>query len=172
MGDPRTVIVLRSGSDTEMTSGFAGREARLGHRGAGDRARARRRPRVTRALRDHHVPFKRSGTDANVPLRGLIPGRSDGQAAASHRRRPHVHAGHRRDDRRPSRRVSSATCLGSTAAGGQDPRKVVGIFDADGSVAESELWCDASVLQARISAATGPSRSTPGSSRRREPSRR
>ena len=28
-GDPRTVIVMRSGSDTEMTSGFSGEEARL-----------------------------------------------------------------------------------------------------------------------------------------------
>src|SRR5262245_33803501 len=28
-GDPQTVIVLRSGSDTEMTSGFGGEEARL-----------------------------------------------------------------------------------------------------------------------------------------------
>src|SRR5919108_4609985 len=28
-GDPRTVIVLRSGSDTEMTSGFSGEMARL-----------------------------------------------------------------------------------------------------------------------------------------------
>ena len=29
IGDPRTVIVMRSGSDTEMTSGFSGEEARL-----------------------------------------------------------------------------------------------------------------------------------------------
>src|SRR5919112_3261229 len=28
-GDPRTVIVMRSGSDTEMTSGFSGEQARL-----------------------------------------------------------------------------------------------------------------------------------------------
>src|SRR5215510_13884234 len=28
-GDPQTVIVLRSGSDTEMTSGIAGEEAKL-----------------------------------------------------------------------------------------------------------------------------------------------
>src|SRR5919112_6505911 len=28
-GDPRTVIVLRTGSDTEMTSGFSGEQARL-----------------------------------------------------------------------------------------------------------------------------------------------
>src|SRR5919205_150119 len=34
-GDPQTVIVLRSGSDTEMTSGISGEEARLITEGPG-----------------------------------------------------------------------------------------------------------------------------------------
>ena len=33
-GDPQTVIVMRSGSDTEMTSTFSGERRRLDHRGA------------------------------------------------------------------------------------------------------------------------------------------
>ena len=35
---------------------------------------------------------------------------------------------------------------------GQNTWKVVGIFDAHGSAAESEIWCDAKVLQPRLSA--------------------
>jgi putative ABC transport system permease protein len=37
--------------------------------------------------------------------------------------------------------------VGSAVRSGKTSWNVVGIFDAQGSVAESELWCDASVLQ-------------------------
>src|SRR5918999_5955940 len=72
-GDPQTVIVLRTGSDTEMTSGFSGEEARL----------ITEAPAIEKGTDGVHaspelfviiaVPLKRSGTDANVPLRGVSP---------------------------------------------------------------------------------------------------
>ena len=37
--------------------------------------------------------------------------------------------------------------VGSSVRWGENTWQVVGIFDANGSVAESELWCDARVLQ-------------------------
>ncbi len=37
--------------------------------------------------------------------------------------------------------------VGNTIHSGQNTWKVVGIFEADGSVAETEIWCDARVLQ-------------------------
>ena len=37
--------------------------------------------------------------------------------------------------------------VGSTTHWSQNTWQVVGIFDANGSVAESEIWCDAKVLQ-------------------------
>jgi putative ABC transport system permease protein len=37
--------------------------------------------------------------------------------------------------------------LGSTVRSGQNEWKVVGIFEADGGVAETEIWCDARTLQ-------------------------
>jgi putative ABC transport system permease protein len=37
--------------------------------------------------------------------------------------------------------------LGNTIVSGQNRWQVVGIFEADGGVAESEIWCDSRVLQ-------------------------
>src|ERR671913_1550724 len=72
-GDPQTVIVMRSGSDTEMTSGFSGEEARL----ITEAPAIERGPDGVHASPELFViighPLRRSGTDANVPLRGLTP---------------------------------------------------------------------------------------------------
>ncbi len=72
-GDPQTVIVLRSGSDTEMTSGFGGEEARIISEAPG----LEKGPEGNLASPELFVivghPLKRSGTDANVPLRGVTP---------------------------------------------------------------------------------------------------
>ncbi len=50
-GDPRTVIVLRSGSDTEMTSGFGGDDVKLISEGPGIERGPNGPVRVARALR-------------------------------------------------------------------------------------------------------------------------
>ena len=147
-GDPRTVIVMRSGSDTEMTSGFSGDHARL----------ITEAPGISRAAAGPHaspelfviinVPLSRSGTDANVPLRGLGP--------IALKVRPKVRIVEGRMftpgsseivvGRAASQQFRGLT-VGSTLRAGKMSWPVVGIFDADGSVAESELWCDARVLQ-------------------------
>ena len=147
-GDPRTVIVMRSGSDTEMTSGFSGEAARL----------ITEAPGIERGADGVHAspelfviighPLKRSGTDANVPLRGLTP--------IALQVRPGLHIAEGRMftpgtseivvGRAASRQFSNLT-VGSTVKSGKMTWQVVGIFDAGGSVAESELWCDAKVLQ-------------------------
>src|SRR5215210_3434427 len=72
-GDPQTVLVMRSGSDTEMTSGFSGEDAKLITEAPG----IERGPDGVHASPELFVivghPLKRSGTDANVPLRGISP---------------------------------------------------------------------------------------------------
>jgi len=147
-GDPRTVIVLRSGSDTEMTSGLSGEDARLITEAPG----LEQGPDGPHASPELFVivghPLKRSGTDANVPLRGLSP--------AALKVRPAFELGEGRMftpgtneivvGRAASQQFSGLT-LGATVRWGEASWQVVGIFDADGSVAESEIWCDARVLQ-------------------------
>jgi putative ABC transport system permease protein len=147
-GDPQTVIVMRSGSDTEMTSTFSGEEARL----------ITEAPGIERAEDGVHaspelfviiaVPLSRSGTDANVPLRGVPP--------AALKVRPQIKIIEGRMFTpgtseivvgRAASRQFSGVGVGSTVRSGKTSWQVVGIFDAGGSVAESELWCDPSVLQ-------------------------
>jgi len=147
-GDPQTVIVMRSGSDTEMTSAFSGEEARL----------ITEAPGIERGADGVHaspelfviiaVPLARSGTDANVPLRGLSP------RALTVRPTVKITEGRMFQTGtseiivgRAATKQFSGVSIGSTVYSGKNPWRVVGIFDADGSVAESELWCDAAVLQ-------------------------
>jgi putative ABC transport system permease protein len=147
-GDPQTVIVMRSGSDTEMTSTFMGEEARIITEAPG----IERGPDGAHASRELFliiaVPLSRSGTDANVPMRGL--------SAVGFKVRPQVNISEGRMFTpgtteivvgRAASRQFSGLSVGSTVRSGKTSWQVVGIFDADGSVAESELWADASVLQ-------------------------
>jgi putative ABC transport system permease protein len=147
-GDPQTVIVLRSGSDTEMTSGITGEEAKLISEAPG----IEQSTDGTHASPELFVivshPLKRSGTDANVPLRGLTP--------MALKVRPSVRIIEGRMfqpgtneivvGRSASNQFSGLT-VGTTVRWGESTWNVVGIFDARGSVSESELWCDAKVLQ-------------------------
>ena len=147
-GDPRTVMVMRAGSDTEMTSGFAGDDARLITEAPG----IERGPDGVHASPELFViighPLQRSGTDANVPLRGLTP--------IALRVRPDLHIVEGRMftpgtseivvGRAASRQFANLA-VGSKVRSGKMTWQVVGIFEARGSVAESELWCDAKVLQ-------------------------
>jgi putative ABC transport system permease protein len=147
-GDPRRVIVLRSGSDTEMTSGLGGDDANL-IRDAPGIGRSSEGPNASPELFvivGH--PLKRSGTDANVPLRGVT--------AAALRVRPELKIVEGRMlefgtnevivGRAASRQYSNLD-VGTTVRWGEGTWRVVGIFDAAGSVAESEIWSDARVLQ-------------------------
>jgi putative ABC transport system permease protein len=147
-GDPRTVIVMRNGSDTEMTSGISGEEARL----------VTEAPGIERGEGGVHaspelfviinLPLTRSGTDANVPLRGLSP--------IALQVRPTIRIVEGRMFTpgsseivvgRAASKQFAGLSVGSTLRSGKMSWQVVGIFDAAGSVAESELWCDARVLQ-------------------------
>jgi putative ABC transport system permease protein len=147
-GDAQTVIVLRSGSDTEMTSGFSGEEARL----ISEAPALEKGPEGPHASPELFVivghPLKRSGTDANVPLRGLTP--------IALKVRPQVKIVEGRMFTpgtneivvgRSASRQFLGLSNGTSVRWGESSWLVVGIFDAAGSVAESEIWCDAKVLQ-------------------------
>ena len=114
------------------------------------RARRPDRAGVGGALR-HHRPAEEvdAGTAANVPMRGIEPHGAGGARGGLDRRGPDVAVRHQRGDRRPrrQRRSSPASTSATTIASGQNTWKVVGIFEADGGVAETEIWCDARVLQ-------------------------
>jgi putative ABC transport system permease protein len=148
VGDEDTVMVMRSGADSEMTSGMTGDHARIIQDKPGI-ARDAEGPLASPELFvivDH--PLQRSGTDANVPLRGVTPRAFkvhtnvkivEGRAFEPGRNE--IVAG-----RAASRQFKGLT-IGSSVKWGETEWHVVGIFEAGGSAAESELWCDAKVLQ-------------------------
>jgi putative ABC transport system permease protein len=148
-GDPSTVLILRAGSDTEMTSGLAGDAARVIQDAPGIARDGSGNPMTSPELFvvvDH--PLKRSGSPANVPLRGVTE-----EAFKVHK---NLKIGDGRNfqpgqneiiaGRAASRQFLDLT-VGRQIKWGENTWTLVGIFDDGGSVSESELWCDVKVLQ-------------------------
>ena len=160
-GDPDIALVLRAGSDTEMTSGFymehvnaiaeaPGVARAVSHDGGG-------RPRgdtggdalvSPELLVIINVPLRRNGIEAQAPLRGVLP------VAFDVHHRLSIVAGRRftpgRNEvivGRAAQRQYAGLDIGSTITSGQNAWRVVGVFEDDESVAEGEIWCDARVAQ-------------------------
>jgi len=148
VGDPQTVIVMRAGSDTEMTSGLSGDMARLIMDTPGI-ARTERGPIASPELFVIVAhPTKKDPSDANVPLRGVseeaLGVRPEVKIVEGRMFTPgtnEIVVG-----RGASRQFANLT-VGSSTKWGQNNWQVVGIFEAHGNAAESEIWCDAKVLQ-------------------------
>jgi len=141
-------IVLRSGSDTEMMSGLTGDEARLISEAPGIVQGANGPQASSELFVIINLPKRSTGTDANVPLRGVVP------AAVEIRDRFVVTQGRFFEWGLAevvvgigASREFAGLKLGDEIEVGRDRWPVVGIFEAEGGIAESEIWCDASVLQ-------------------------
>jgi putative ABC transport system permease protein len=143
-----TAIVLRSGSDSEMMSGLQRDDTRLIAEAPG----VRRGPSGPLASAELYVivdvPKRSTHTDANVPLRGVQP------AAFDVRDEVRMIEGRRFEPGKNEVVVGKLAAsqfagldLGSRLHWGQNEWTVVGIFSANGGLAESEIWCDAGVLQ-------------------------
>ena len=147
-GSPAVALVLRSGSDSEMTSGLTHDNTRL----IADAPGVARNAAGALASAELYViinlPKRSTGTDANVPLRGVSP------TAFEVRGNVTLRAGRRFEPGRNEVVVGAGAArqfagleVGRTIRVGQNDWAVVGIFAADGGVAESEIWTDAAVLQ-------------------------
>ena len=93
-------------------------------------------------------PRKTTGTDANVPLRGV--------SAAALEVRPEVKIVEGRMFEQGRNEIIAGRAaagqfanlsVGSSVRWGENTWQVVGIFEAEGNISESEIWCDAKVLQ-------------------------
>jgi putative ABC transport system permease protein len=145
---PATALVLRAGSDTEMSSGLELEHTRI-IKDAPGVARAADGPLASAELFVVvDVPKRTTGTDANVPLRGVEP------AAFAVRPAVEIVEGSRfREGRnevivgRAAAREFAGLEVGNHLRWGESTWEVVGVFTADGAVYESEIWADARVLQ-------------------------
>jgi putative ABC transport system permease protein len=153
-GDPDIALVLRAGSDTEMTSGFYMEHVNAiadapgvarDSGGARDGGEALVSPELLVII---NVPLRRNGIEAQAPLRGVLP-----VAFKVHHRLSIVSGRHFNPGRnevivgRAAQRQYAGLEIGSTIRSGQNAWRVVGIFEDDESVAEGEIWCDARVAQ-------------------------
>jgi putative ABC transport system permease protein len=147
-GDPDTVLVLRAGSDTEMTSGFYLEHVNAIAEAPGVAHEGREALASPELLVIASLPLRRSGIDASVPLRGVLP------VAFKVHNRLRIIAGRSFTPGRSEIIVGRAALrqysgleLGSTVRAGQNEWLVVGIFEDNHSVSEGEIWCDARVAQ-------------------------
>jgi putative ABC transport system permease protein len=141
-------LVLRAGSDTEMSSGLEREHTRIVkdapgvlRAGAGPVASAELFVVV-------NVPKRATGTDANVPLRGVEPLAfavrdevSIVEGSAFEPGRNEVIVG------RAAAREFAGLEVGNRLRWGETEWDVVGVFAADGAIWESEIWTDVRVLQ-------------------------
>jgi putative ABC transport system permease protein len=143
---PDNVIVLRAGTDSEMSSDLALDAARI-IKDAPGVARGPAGPIASAELFVVvNVPKRATGTDANVPLRGVEPAAAElreiriVEGRAFQEGRNEVMVG------RGARREFAGLELGSRLRLGESEWEVVGVFDAGGSVYETEIWADARVV--------------------------
>jgi putative ABC transport system permease protein len=142
-------LVMRSGSDSELTSGVSATEVDIikqapGLKPAGQSGLASAELYVILDL-----PKKSgSGSNANVPMRGIEP------TGISLRPEVSIVEGRMFEFGttevivgRGAHRQFINLDVGSTVASGQNRWQVVGIFEADGGVSETEVWTDARTLQ-------------------------
>jgi putative ABC transport system permease protein len=147
-GSEDNVIVMRSGSSSELDSSLSGEQVNIIEQAPG-LLRDEGRGLVSAELYVMvDLDKKSTGTQANVPFRGV------GENAGRIRERFQLVEGRmfesgRREliaGRGAADQFSGLT-VGQTLAFGQERWDVVGIFTAGGSAAESELWTDAGMLQ-------------------------
>ena len=148
-GSPDGAVVLRSGADSEMVSGLSRDETRIIADAPGV---ARNRDGSGLASAELYViinlPKRSTGTDANVPLRGVEP------AAFQVRDHLKIVEGRKFDWGKDEVIVGRGAAqefagldVGSKIKVGRYEWPVVGMFSANGGAAESEIWTDAKVLQ-------------------------
>jgi putative ABC transport system permease protein len=148
-GSPRRALVLRSGSDSEMTSGFEGPDADVIKQAPG----ISRDGQTALASAEMYVVIdlpKRSSPDkpANVPMRGVEPqGVTAREEVSIVEGRMFQFGTNEVIAGRGAHGQFVSTNLGDTIDSGQNQWKVVGIFEADGGVAETEIWADVRTLQ-------------------------
>lgn len=146
-GSPRNAIVLRAGASAEMVSILTRNDVQVIENAPGvDRGEAG--PRVSpEVVVIAAFPLKKTGTDANVQIRGVSPRVLEIRDKVRITRGRMFEAG--LNELVAGRNVAGTYAgldLGQTVKFGGGTWVVVGLFDAGGSAFDSELWGDALVL--------------------------
>jgi len=147
-GDAGRALVMRSGADTEMTSGLGGPETDIIMQAPGLARAGQHAVASAELFVIIDLPKRSTGTAANVPLRGIQPNALEVRDEVSLIDGRMLQFG--TNEVVVGRAASgqfSGLDLGGEIRSGQVTWTIVGRFEADGSVAETEIWCDARTLQ-------------------------
>lgn len=146
-GLPDVAVVLRTGADSEMTSGLERDATRIIADAPGIAKNGALPITSSELFVIISLPKRSTGTDANVPLRGVEQGAFEvrgniemieGRRFETGKNEIIVGAG--------AARAFAGLDLGKQIKMGQNVWTIVGIFSAKGGIAESEIWSDANVL--------------------------
>jgi putative ABC transport system permease protein len=147
-GSDNRALVMRSGADSEMTSGLGATEVDLIKQAPGLRRDGQNAVASAELYVIIDIPKIGTNSPANVPLRGVEP------TATAVREEFSIVEGRMFQfgttevvvGRGASVNFQGLT-VGNTIVSGQNRFQVVGMFETDGSIAETEIWIDARVLQ-------------------------
>lgn len=148
-GSPGRALVMRSGADSEMTSGLLGADADVIRQAPGVAREGQNAILSAELYVIVDLPKKsKPESAANVPMRGIEP--------MALKVRPEVQIVDGRMLRFGTNEVIAGRGasgqfvnlnVGDTIVSGQNRWEVVGVFQANGGISETEVWCDARVLQ-------------------------
>ncbi len=148
-GSRGRALVMRSGADSELTSGLSGAEVDIIRQAPGLAREGQSGLASAELYVIIDLPKKSApASSANVPMRGIeptgMPLRPEVSIVAGRMFRfgtNEIIAGRGASGQFVNLQV------GDTVVSGQNRWDVVGVFEADGAVAETEVWCDARTLQ-------------------------
>ena len=147
-GSPSRAIVMRAGADSEMTSTIGGGETDVIKEAPGLSRQNNRAVASSELYVLVDLNKRSTGTPANVPLRGVEP------VSLQVHDEVHVVEGRMFEFGtneaivgRSANRQFAGVDLGSEFTSGNLRITIVGVFEAAGSVSETEIWCDNRLIQ-------------------------
>jgi putative ABC transport system permease protein len=147
-GSEVRALVMRSGADSEMTSGLGSTEVDIIKQAPGLRRNGQTPVASAELYVIIDIPKIGTNTPANVPMRGV-------EATATAVREEFSIVEGRMFEfgtnevvvGRGAKVNFQGLTVGSTIQSGQNNFQVVGVFESDGSIAETEIWVDSRILQ-------------------------
>ena len=147
-GSEDNAIVLRAAATSEMASGLSFEQTQIIGQAPGIKSE-NDQPLISSELYVVvSLPKKATGTDANVPLRGV------GRKAFDVRENVRIIEGRSFEPGKNEIVVGRAALdqfeglsIGQSVQFGTNAWTVVGVFEDNGSILETEIWCDVRILQ-------------------------
>ena len=147
-GSPDDALVMRAGSTSEMMGGITLDSVKVVQDKPGVARDASGQPLMTQEVVGVvPIPLISTGTDANVEVRGVSPNVLQIRKFVKVVQGQMFHSG--LDELVVGKNASKTyegLTVGNTVNFGGGHWKVVGVFDAGGSSFDSEVWCDARIL--------------------------